>query len=80
MDHWQIMLAEGHLLLTDPDDGRSLIFRNVESAGAVSRDTFNLLINVSGDPLFVTLEELILDLEVGVSLDLVKLLKTAVEA
>ncbi|MGF6704130.1 TcdA/TcdB pore-forming domain-containing protein [Pseudomonas frederiksbergensis] len=80
MDHWQIMLAEGHLLLTDPDDGRSLIFRNVESAGAVSRDTFNLLINVSGDPLFVTLEELILDLEVGVSLDLVKLLKTVVEA
>jgi insecticidal toxin len=80
MDHWQIMLAEGHLLLTDPNDGRSLIFRNVESAGAVSRDTFNLLINVSGDPLFVTLEELILDLEVGVSVDLVKLLKKVVEA
>ncbi|EJL93854.1 hypothetical protein PMI18_05826 [Pseudomonas sp. GM102] len=79
MDHWRITLAEGHLLLTDPDDGRSLIFRNVESAGAASRNTFNLLINVSGDQLFVTLEELMLDLEEGVSLDLVKLLEKALE-
>ncbi|EJM64253.1 hypothetical protein PMI30_03792 [Pseudomonas sp. GM50] len=79
MDHWRITLAEGHLLLTDPDDGRSLIFRNVESAGAVSRETFNLLINVSGDQLFVTLEELMLDLEQGVSLDLVKLLEKALK-
>jgi insecticidal toxin len=79
MDHWRITLAEGHLLLTDPDDGRSLIFRNVESAGAVSRDTFNLLINVSGNQLFVTLEELMLDLEQGVSLDLVKLLEKALK-
>jgi insecticidal toxin len=79
MDHWRITLAEGHLLLTDPDDGRSLIFRHVESAGAASRDTFNLLINVSGDQLFVTLEELMLDLEEGVSLDLVKLLEKALE-
>jgi insecticidal toxin len=79
MDHWRITLAEGHLLLTDPDDGRSLIFRHVESAGAASRDTFNLLINVSGDQLFVTLEELMLDLEEGVSLDLVKLLEKELE-
>ncbi|WP_235375722.1 TcdA/TcdB pore-forming domain-containing protein [Pseudomonas lini] len=80
MDHWRITLAEGHLLLTDPDDGRSLVFRSVESAGAESRDTFELLINVSGDPLFVTLEDLMQDLEEGVSLELVKLLAKAVEA
>lgn len=74
MDHWRITLAEGHLLLTDPDDGRSLIFRNIESAGAQSRNMFELLVNVSGDQLFVTLDELMVDLKEGMSLDLLELL------
>ena len=69
-----VTLAEGHLLLTDPDDGRSLIFRNIESAGAQSRNMFELLVNVSGDQLFVTLDELMVDLKEGMSLDLLELL------
>ncbi|UVK99383.1 TcdA/TcdB pore-forming domain-containing protein [Pseudomonas sp. B21-048] len=80
MDDWRITLVEGHLLLTDPDGGGSLIFRSVESVGTEIRDMFVLGIIVSGYSRIVTLEGLIQGLKEGVSLELVKLLEKVVEA
>ena len=72
---WLVTLVDGHLVLTDPSDGRSLVFHNAESADAASRRHLELSIEFSGEYLLITLEDLMEGLEEGVSIELINLLR-----
>ncbi|WP_175479143.1 MULTISPECIES: TcdA/TcdB pore-forming domain-containing protein [unclassified Pseudomonas] len=70
MDQWRIILAGGHVMLTDPNDGRSLILRNAQSASTLARQMLTLFIDVSGSVKIVTLERLMMGLTEGPSVEL----------
>ena len=59
MGQWLVTLAKGHLMLTDPDDGRSVILRNAASASTASRNTLDLCVTISGEFRVYTLGELL---------------------
>jgi len=78
-DCWLVTLADGHLVLTDPSDGRSLVFLSAKSADAASRQHLELSIEFSGESLLISLEDLMEGVEEGVSVELVNLLRGANE-
>jgi len=58
-DVWQVNLIEGHLLLADPDSGRSLVLRDAQSM----HSSLALSLQVLGGTIEVTLDELVLAME-----------------
>lgn len=78
MDQWLITLVDGHLMLTDPDDGRSLVLRNAEAAGTAARSTLELAVMVLGKRSFISVEDLIAGLGNQISIQMLDLLGQAV--
>lgn len=59
LDHWQVGMAGEHLVLTDPDSGRSLILRNARSLGHMSGQLLDLQLHLWGDYRYFKVPELI---------------------
>lgn len=59
LDSWQLVMAGEHLVLTDPDSGRSLVLRNAQSLGITSGHLLNLQLHLWGDYRFFRVSELI---------------------
>lgn len=59
LDRWQVVMEGEHLVLTDPDSGRSLILRNARSLGSSSGHLLDLQLHLWGDYRFFKVLELI---------------------
>ncbi|MCU1751484.1 TcdA/TcdB pore-forming domain-containing protein [Pseudomonas sp. 6D_7.1_Bac1] len=59
LDNWWVSSSGGHLLLTDPDNGHSLIFRNALGLVTTQRLELGLTLHVQGDYQNFLLEELV---------------------
>ncbi|WP_440973923.1 TcdA/TcdB pore-forming domain-containing protein [Pseudomonas koreensis] len=59
LDRWQVVMAGEHLVLTDPDSGRSLILRNARSLGNSSGHLLDLQLHLWGDYRFFKVLEVI---------------------
>jgi len=77
MDQWLVTMIDGHLMLTDPEDGRSLVLRNAKSASTESRTKLELVVGVSGTVLVVSAEDLVEGLGDRTSIQLLDLLVLA---
>ncbi|MHC8331082.1 TcdA/TcdB pore-forming domain-containing protein [Pseudomonas sp. LB3P25] len=58
-DGWRVDRVERHLLFTDPDNGRSVIFRNAHGSRSALRRLPSLSLQVLGGTLEVTVDELL---------------------
>ncbi|WP_445179926.1 TcdA/TcdB pore-forming domain-containing protein [Pseudomonas sp. McL0111] len=81
MERWLVTLEAGHLLLTDPDTGRSIILRNAGTINVASQKQVVFSIPLSGD-LEVTLylDELMAALQENTPSDFGALISLSVEA
>lgn len=77
MDHWVVSSVDGHLLLTNPDDGRSLIVRNARLAAATAKKDLFLTIEVDGQDVKVAVKDVLAVLGEGESFDVRELLQQA---
>lgn len=57
-DDWRVDRADNHLLLTDPDNGSSLVFRSAQSEEWALAQSLNLSVQVLGNTLEVSVHEL----------------------
>ncbi|MEB0046512.1 MULTISPECIES: TcdA/TcdB pore-forming domain-containing protein [unclassified Pseudomonas] len=57
-DTWRVDLQHGHLLISDPDTGHSLIFRNAHDE-LIARSPMSLTLMVFGDWLTVSIDDLV---------------------
>lgn len=59
LDNWWLSSGSGHLVLTDPDNAHTLIFRNALTMPATSRLALTLKLHLQGQYQPVVLEELV---------------------
>jgi insecticidal toxin len=81
MERWLITLDAGHLLLTDPETGRSIILRNVANINVASQNKVVFSFPLSGDlAVTLNLDELMAALQESTPSDFGALISKSLEA